>query len=40
MKISAAGTIASLAGKNEIVPNFMNVLVHEKVAKAVMQAAG
>ncbi|MFA5316461.1 MAG: malic enzyme-like NAD(P)-binding protein, partial [Dehalococcoidales bacterium] len=40
MKFSAAEMIASLAGKNEVVPNFMNTSVHEKVAKAVASAAG
>jgi len=39
MKFSAAEEIASLAGKNEVVPNFMNIAVHEKVAKAVASAA-
>ncbi|MFA6356017.1 MAG: malic enzyme-like NAD(P)-binding protein [Candidatus Omnitrophota bacterium] len=40
MKFAAAETIASLAGKNEVVPNFMNTAVHEKVARAVAFAAG
>jgi len=39
MKFSAAEMIASLAGKNDIVPNFMNPDVHEKVARAVAAAA-
>ncbi len=39
MKFSAAEAIASLAGKNEVVPNFMNTAVHESVAKAVASAA-
>jgi hypothetical protein len=39
MKIRAAETIASLAGKNEGVPNFMNPAVHRKIAAAVRQAA-
>jgi malate dehydrogenase (oxaloacetate-decarboxylating) len=40
MKFSAAEKIASLAGKNEVVPNFMNLDVHKKVARAVFLAAG
>jgi malate dehydrogenase (oxaloacetate-decarboxylating) len=39
MKFSAAETLASLAGKHEIVPNFMNPGVHKKIADAVEQAA-
>ncbi|MDD5618580.1 MAG: NAD-dependent malic enzyme [Candidatus Omnitrophica bacterium] len=39
MKFSAAEMIASLAGKNDIVPNFMHPDVHEKVARAVVAAA-
>ena len=39
MKFSAAETLASLAGKHEIVPNFMNPGVHKKIADAVKQAA-
>jgi len=38
MKFSAAETLASLARKH-VVPNFMNMNVHEKVASAVKQAA-
>ncbi|MCK9573343.1 MAG: NAD-dependent malic enzyme [Candidatus Omnitrophica bacterium] len=40
MKFSAAETIASLSGKNEVVPNFMNVDVHKSVARAVFFATG
>lgn len=40
MKFSAAEMIASLAGKNDIVPNFMNTAVHQSVARAVFLAAG
>jgi len=39
MKFSAAETLASLAGKHDIVPNFMNLGVHKKIADAVKQAA-
>lgn len=39
MKFAAAETIASLAGKNEVVPNFMNKAVHKSVARAVIAAA-
>ncbi|MFA6320791.1 MAG: NAD-dependent malic enzyme [Candidatus Omnitrophota bacterium] len=39
MKVAAAETLAALGGKNEIVPNFMNMLVHKKVAHAVLEAA-
>ncbi|MDD3905256.1 MAG: NAD-dependent malic enzyme [Candidatus Omnitrophica bacterium] len=39
MKFAAAETVASLAGKNEVVPNFMNTAVHKSVAKAVFFAA-
>jgi len=39
MKFSAAETIASLSGKNEVVPNFMNIAVHKNVARAVVLAA-
>jgi malate dehydrogenase (oxaloacetate-decarboxylating) len=39
MKIAAAQTLAALGGKNEIVPNFMNMLVHKKVAQAVFDSA-
>jgi malic enzyme len=35
MKCAAAKTIASLARKNEVVPDFMDPDVHQKVAKAV-----
>lgn len=38
MKFAAAETLASLAGKNELVPNFMHMAVHEKVAEAVKAA--
>ncbi|MBN1869000.1 MAG: NAD-dependent malic enzyme [Candidatus Omnitrophica bacterium] len=37
MKFGAAETLASLAGKHDVVPNFMNMNVHEKVAEAVRQ---
>ncbi|MEW5894177.1 MAG: malic enzyme-like NAD(P)-binding protein [Candidatus Omnitrophota bacterium] len=40
MKIRAAETLAALSGKHDVVPNFMNMTVHEKVAAAVRQAAG
>jgi hypothetical protein len=40
MKFSAAEIIASLSGKNEVVPNFMNVDVHKSVARAVFFATG
>jgi malate dehydrogenase (oxaloacetate-decarboxylating) len=40
MKFAAAEKIASLAGKNEVVPNFMNLDVHKKVARAVFLSAG
>jgi len=39
MKFSAAETLASLAGKHEVVPDFMNPVVHRKVADAVRDAA-
>ncbi|MBW2557466.1 MAG: NADP-dependent malic enzyme [Deltaproteobacteria bacterium] len=39
MKFSAAETLASLSGKHEIVPDFMNPGVHKKIAEAVEQAA-
>ncbi len=39
MKFSAAETLASLAGKHDIVPNFMNLGVHKKIADAVSRAA-
>jgi len=39
MKIRAAETIASLAGKHEGVPNFMNLSIHRKIANAVRLAA-
>jgi len=39
MKFSAAEALASLTGKHEIVPNFMNPSVHKKIAGAVKQAA-
>lgn len=38
MKFAAAETLAALSGKNEIVPNFMNMAIHRKVAHAVMAA--
>ncbi len=40
MKFAAAETIASLAGKKEIVPNFLNLDVHKTVARAVLMAVG
>lgn len=40
MKFAAAETLASLSGKNEIVPNFMNIAIHKKVAQAVIYASG
>ena len=39
MKFAAAEALASLAGKHELVPNFMHMTVHEKVAEAVKAAA-
>lgn len=39
MKFSAAETLASLAGKHDIVPDFMNPGVHKKIADAVRRAA-
>ncbi|MBW2648427.1 MAG: NAD-dependent malic enzyme [Deltaproteobacteria bacterium] len=39
MKFSAAETLVSLAGKHEIVPDFMNPGVHKKIAAAVRRAA-
>lgn len=39
MKLAAAQTLASLSGKNDLVPNFMQMAVHEKVAEAVKKAA-
>ena len=39
MKFSAAETLAFLAGKHEIIPDFMNPGVHKKIADAVRQAA-
>lgn len=39
MKIAAAEAIASLAGKRDVVPNFMNLLIHKKIAEAVKRAA-
>jgi len=39
MKFSAAETLASLASKHEIVPDFMSHGVHKKIADAVRQAA-
>ena len=39
MKFSAAEKIASLAGKKDVVPNFMHIAVHKNVAKAVFLAA-
>jgi len=39
MKFSAAETLASLAGKHDVVPNFMNPGVHKKIAAAVRRAA-
>jgi len=40
MKFKAAKALASLAGKHDVVPDFMNPLVHRKVAEAVRKAAG
>ncbi len=40
MKIRAAETLLSLAGKTEVVPNFMNPVVHRKIAAAVKKASG
>lgn len=39
MKIEAARTLASLAPKKGITPDFMDKIVHEKVAQAVIAAA-
>ena len=39
MKFAAAEMIAELAGKHEVVPNFMNAAVHHKIAEAVKEAA-
>jgi malate dehydrogenase (oxaloacetate-decarboxylating) len=39
MKFAAAETLAALAGKNEIVPDFMDPAVHRAVASAVRAAA-
>ena len=39
MKFKAAETLAALAGKHEVTPNFMNPGVHKKVAAAVRRAA-
>ncbi len=39
MKVSAAEMIASLARKKEVVPDFLVLTMHEKVAKAVAAAA-
>jgi malate dehydrogenase (oxaloacetate-decarboxylating) len=38
MKFAAAEALASMAGKHDVVPNFMHMAVHEKVAEAVMAA--
>ncbi len=38
MKFAAAETLAALSGKNDLVPNFMHLNVHEKVAAAVALA--
>lgn len=40
MKFKAAEALASLAGKHDVVPDFMNPLVHRKIADAVRSAAG
>jgi malate dehydrogenase (oxaloacetate-decarboxylating) len=40
MKFSAAEAIAELSGKNEVVPDFMNIAVHKNVARAVFFAVG
>ncbi len=39
MKFAAAETLASLSGKHDLVPNFMHINVHEKIAEAVEKAA-
>ncbi|MEI8012279.1 MAG: malic enzyme-like NAD(P)-binding protein [Candidatus Omnitrophota bacterium] len=38
MKFAAAETLASLSGKNDLVPNFMDMTIHEKIAEAVAGA--
>jgi malate dehydrogenase (oxaloacetate-decarboxylating) len=39
MKFKAAEKIASLSGKYEVVPNFMNLNIHKKISEAVKLAA-
>lgn len=39
MKFAAAEAIATLAGKHEGVPNFMNLAIHRRIAEAVKEAA-
>jgi malate dehydrogenase (oxaloacetate-decarboxylating) len=39
MKFAAAEKLADICNKNEIVPNFMNMSVHRKIANAVKLAA-
>jgi len=39
MKFKAAEALASLAGKHDVVPDFMNPLVHRKIAEAVQKVA-
>jgi malate dehydrogenase (oxaloacetate-decarboxylating) len=39
MKIAAAEKIAALSGKNEVVPDFMNLEIHKKISEAVKRAA-
>ena len=39
MKFAAAETIASLAGKKDVVPDFMDTAMHKTVAKAVAHAS-
>lgn len=40
MKFAAAEKLAALAGKDEVVPDFMDLSVHRAVAQAVVAAAG
>ncbi|MBN2397567.1 MAG: NAD-dependent malic enzyme, partial [Deltaproteobacteria bacterium] len=40
MKFKAAEALASMAGRHDVVPDFMNPLVHRKIAEAVRKAAG
>lgn len=39
MKFRAAEELVSLAGKHEIVPNFMNLNIHKRIAEVVKEAA-